>query len=78
MIIESFLQFHTTYAPSEATNPISRIMIPLFVLFEHGDGQRQGAYRGNGGQREAQQLAEAEMVGKGDGHNGWFYWHNAL
>ena len=57
-----FLQFHTADAPSEASNPISRIMIPLFVLFEHSNGQNQGAHCGDGGQREAQQLAVAEMI----------------
>ena len=48
------------------SNSISRIMISLFVLFEHGDGQNQDA------QREAQQLAVAEMVGEGDGGYGGF------
>ena len=47
-------------------------MIPLLVLFEHSDGQHQGAHRGNGGQREAQQLAVAEMVGEGDVHRDRF------
>ena len=47
-------------------------MIPLFVLFEHGDGQNQDAHREDSGQREAQQLAIAEMVGEGDGGHGVF------
>ena len=42
-------------------------MISLFVLFEHINGQNQGAHRGDGELREAQQLAVAEMVGEGDG-----------
>ena len=53
-------------------------MIPFLVLFEHGDRQNQDAHREDSGQREAQQFAVAEMVGEGDGHNGWFYRHNAL
>ena len=54
------------------SNSISRIMISLFVLFEHGDGQNQDAHREDSGQREAQQLAVAEMVGEGDGGYGGF------
>ena len=47
-------------------------MIPLFVLFEHGDRQNQDAHREDSGQREAQQLAVAEMVGEDDGGHGDF------
>lgn len=42
------------------------------MLFEHGDGQNQDAHREDSGQREAHQLAEAEIVGEGDGGHGDF------